>query len=157
MIQTYEGIPNREHERIMPGECTTYKMAECEKLRLFGSPMPNLAKYEQLCKQGKKMQYKQDYNRSDEDIQGLDTCIMQKRLERAKESDLRLSKVIGQKFGRLTILEIAGTIGNNLNTFVKCQCDCGSVRNFRFNNLQTGGTKSCGCSRRKPKRKVKKA
>lgn len=50
------------------------------------------------------------------------------------------SQYIGQKFGRLTILEIEGNR-------CKCVCDCGNLHSVRIYNLLRGNTKSCGCGR----------
>lgn len=45
---------------------------------------------------------------------------------------------IGQKFNRLTILEINGD-------FAHCKCDCGNVCDVRIGHIITGHTQSCGC------------
>jgi hypothetical protein len=52
-----------------------------------------------------------------------------------KKKDLR----IGQKYGRLTILEFLPNY--------KClvQCDCGTIKTVRIYNLRPKGTLSCGC------------
>lgn len=49
----------------------------------------------------------------------------------------------GQKFNKLTVLDIAKSIGGR--TAWKCQCDCGIIKNIKTEELRNGGTKSCGC------------
>lgn len=50
--------------------------------------------------------------------------------------------LVGQRFGRLLVLEFAGI--SNHSTLWKCRCDCGTVRNF-FGKAIKKTTKSCGC------------
>lgn len=55
--------------------------------------------------------------------------------------------LVGQKFGRLTVLE---DVGRNKQKKViwKCLCDCGNTVDVMAGNLQRGTTQSCGCYRR---------
>ena len=46
-------------------------------------------------------------------------------------------------FGKLTVLERAGTLGTN--PVWKCRCACGMEVLARANNLSSGATESCGC------------
>lgn len=48
----------------------------------------------------------------------------------------------GQRFGRLVVLE---TFWETNPPKVLCRCDCGVVRLFRKNDVQSGHTQSCGC------------
>lgn len=50
---------------------------------------------------------------------------------------------IGQKFNRLTILDIVGR--KNRTAVALCQCDCGKRKQIVVPSLLTGNTKSCGC------------
>ena len=53
----------------------------------------------------------------------------------------------GQRFGRLTVLDMAGR--NNYGKIQwRCLCDCGCERIVNGNDLQQGRTKSCGCLQR---------
>lgn len=56
---------------------------------------------------------------------------------------------IGKRFGRLTVLEYAGTAGELEKTgkanYWKCRCDCGRESIVSQTELQNGGTRSCGC------------
>lgn len=57
----------------------------------------------------------------------------------------------GQRFGRLTVVELHGS-GEN-NTVWKCKCDCGNGCFVTTHNLRNGNTKSCGCFRKESSRK----
>lgn len=55
--------------------------------------------------------------------------------------------VVGDKFGRLTVLETGKRAGRKY--FAVCQCDCGSdPKAIRFESLLSGLTSSCGCYQR---------
>ena len=53
--------------------------------------------------------------------------------------------LIGQKFERLTVLEIIKV--KNSHTKARCVCDCGNEITTQVQYLLTGHTKSCGCYR----------
>lgn len=55
--------------------------------------------------------------------------------------------VKGMVFGRLTVLERAGTNKWNNATW-KCQCDCGNISIVTGSSLRSGTSKSCGCLQR---------
>lgn len=55
-------------------------------------------------------------------------------------------EVIGQKFGKLTIVGLAN-LDKNRNRRVSCTCDCGSNKITTYNKLSTGNIRSCGCLR----------
>lgn len=63
-----------------------------------------------------------------------------------KKPSNRGQNIIGEKFGRLTVLEDAGftTTGARKKLF-KCICDCGKIVIVKRNSLISGHTKSCGC------------
>lgn len=50
----------------------------------------------------------------------------------------------GQKYGRLTPIEVAGK-NKRGGICWKCKCDCGNVVVVDSNSLGRGSTKSCGC------------
>jgi len=52
--------------------------------------------------------------------------------------------LIGQKFGRLTVLSEAKT-RKNWARFWRCKCVCGTEKEISQNKLRRGETKSCGC------------
>lgn len=52
----------------------------------------------------------------------------------------------GQRFGRLTVTEPAGS-DKIRNALWRCLCDCGNAKVATASNLFSGKTKSCGCLR----------
>lgn len=53
---------------------------------------------------------------------------------------------VGRVFGRLTIIEYAGTIGGKRSW--KCRCACGSDKTVTGSDLRSGRIQSCGCLKR---------
>lgn len=52
---------------------------------------------------------------------------------------------VGKRYGRLLIL----SLGNQQNGYVdRAMCECGTVKEVRRSDLQSGRTSSCGCLRR---------
>lgn len=56
----------------------------------------------------------------------------------------KIKNLIGQRFGRLTV--VAQT-NERINRSVvwECKCDCGNTHYVQSNSLLTGRTQSCGC------------
>lgn len=52
--------------------------------------------------------------------------------------------LLGQKFGRLLVLEENGR-DSHQNVVWKCQCDCGTIKDIRGTHLTQGKVLSCGC------------
>lgn len=50
----------------------------------------------------------------------------------------------GQRFGKLVVVERAGT-DTNKKVLWKCKCDCGGETTVPSGSLVTGNTTSCGC------------
>lgn len=57
----------------------------------------------------------------------------------------RPKDVTGQKFGRLTAIEITNNKTSNGSYIWKCVCDCGNEKDVGLCYLQRGATRSCGC------------
>lgn len=57
----------------------------------------------------------------------------------------RLVDLTGQRFGRLVVIERAGSRGKSGAAAWKCRCDCGKIVVVIGRNLRTGNTSSCGC------------
>ena len=55
-----------------------------------------------------------------------------------------ISNSIGQKFGRLTVVELLPPNPNH-NRRALCLCDCGNTTITAVQNLRNGHTQSCGC------------
>ena len=54
--------------------------------------------------------------------------------------------IVGQRFGRLLVLEESPTLISGRRAFV-VRCDCGVEKVIRRSHLVRGSTKSCGCYR----------
>ena len=52
----------------------------------------------------------------------------------------------GQRFGKLLVLYRSSKIGEPIKFM--CKCDCGKEKEIRGNDLRSGKTTSCGCTRR---------
>lgn len=60
----------------------------------------------------------------------------------------RKCDLIGQRFGRLTVVGLSGVIHEKGNLRVwRCLCDCGNSVDRTTSKLRSGNTKSCGCLR----------
>lgn len=66
-----------------------------------------------------------------------------KTYEREKERIV----VVGQKFGRWKILGDVESIEVNSKTrlMVKCECECGTIKDVNYRTILKGNSKSCGC------------
>ena len=55
--------------------------------------------------------------------------------------------LVGQKFGRLTVIERNTTrpMGAGKSAYWKCLCDCGNYTTVRTDKLRNGDISSCGC------------
>ncbi|SSY69947.1 Uncharacterised protein [Priestia megaterium] len=71
-------------------------------------------------------------------------CIRKETQKKGPSKDL-----IGKTFGKLTVVEYAGS--KNLNHMWKCKCECGEETTVRTTYLNNGHTKSCGCLRKESK------
>ena len=60
-------------------------------------------------------------------------------------STRRTPMPIGQKYGRLLVLECVNHDKERGAYYFKCLCDCGDTSVVREDCLKTGNTKSCGC------------
>lgn len=58
---------------------------------------------------------------------------------------------VGDKFGRLTVLERAG-IGSNGHRMYLCLCECGNKKELKGASIHKGTARSCGCLRKGPKK-----
>ena len=73
--------------------------------------------------------------------------------ERAAQSNMaRVGSLVGQRFGKLTVLNEAGFITHSSgkrSRIYNCLCDCGNVCQIQHQYLAYGDTTSCGCLRSK--------
>lgn len=72
---------------------------------------------------------------------------------RAAESNMkRAGSLVGQKFGKLLVLEESGFLthpNGKRSRLYKCLCDCGNYCEVQHQYLAFGDTTSCGCIRSK--------
>jgi len=59
-----------------------------------------------------------------------------------------IENIVGEKFGRLTVVSDDGVTNETRRVTAECECDEGVVKQYRLNSLRTGNTKSCGCLQR---------
>ena len=59
----------------------------------------------------------------------------------------KIYDLIGERFGKLLVIDCVGTIrnGDRSATFWECMCDCGNTTVVRTAYLMNGSTRSCGC------------
>ena len=72
-------------------------------------------------------------------------------LKKTKREIVRQNKknyLVGQKFGKLTVIKPTNERINNSIVW-ECICDCGNKKNVPTHLLKSGHTKSCGCLVRK--------
>lgn len=56
--------------------------------------------------------------------------------------------LIGEKFGRWTVIDTAPSRNNGQTTYWLCKCECGTIREVRQQGLRSGKSQSCGCYKR---------
>lgn len=56
----------------------------------------------------------------------------------------RQNNLIGQRFGRLTVVRLDDSRSIN-RTYWICKCDCGNIKSIIGASLKNGSTQSCGC------------
>ena len=64
--------------------------------------------------------------------------------KRENTSKLKSANLVGQRFGKLTVIERIKTKDKN-SVWWKCKCDCGNYKKVRSSSLLSGDCKSCGC------------
>jgi len=68
----------------------------------------------------------------------------------------RIKNLIGQKFGRLTVIEFAGTDAHN-NALWRCVCSCNNAETIvKSQYLLSGDTNSCGCIYKETRKTINK-
>ena len=68
---------------------------------------------------------------------------------------MRGKDLIGQRFGRLVVIEKLPS--KNRRCWWKCKCDCGNFKDVPTTSLTLGDTKSCGCLNKEKMRERAKA
>lgn len=76
------------------------------------------------------------------------SCGCLRKINRIKAYDKKSNSIIGQKFGRVTIIEKIGKDKwGSLIYSGECDCD-GDIKNYNIASLRSGKTQSCGCYKR---------
>lgn len=58
---------------------------------------------------------------------------------------MKKENLLGQKFERLLVIAESEPVGKNKRVAWLCQCDCGTQKIVKSEELKSGNTKSCGC------------
>lgn len=58
----------------------------------------------------------------------------------------KLINMVGERFGRLTVIALARR--TDKDSIWLCKCDCGTFKKVRRGDLRKGNARSCGCFRR---------
>lgn len=69
-------------------------------------------------------------------------------LQKERSSQANFQSLIGNKYGKLTVIERANNDAFNQVCY-KCQCSCGGIAIVSASNLRNGITNSCGCLKSK--------
>lgn len=59
-----------------------------------------------------------------------------------------ISDLTGQRFGRWTVIKLAGKGPNSRERTWLCRCDCGTEKIIPQSRLKSGNSRSCGCLQR---------
>ena len=57
------------------------------------------------------------------------------------------TNLIGEKYGKLLVLDETEKRGSDGSIMWRCKCDCGKIHYASTNSLKTGAIASCGCQR----------
>lgn len=60
-----------------------------------------------------------------------------------------MENLVGKKFNLYTVIDGPIRKENTKKIYWKCQCDCGTIKDVRGDQLKAGTTKSCGCLKNK--------
>lgn len=73
-------------------------------------------------------------------------CRWATKIEQARNHsklDRRKVEMVGQRFGKLTVMEFVSSANGHSRWL--CSCECGGTKEVSRDRLIRGGTKSCGC------------
>lgn len=75
--------------------------------------------------------------------------------KRAEVMSKTMSKdLVGNKYGKLTVLEKTNKRSSDGCIIWKCQCECGNITYVNSNSLKSNSIVSCGCLRSKGEQKI---
>lgn len=65
----------------------------------------------------------------------------------------KIKEIIGNKYGKLLVVDFHSERGNNNQIMYSCKCDCGNLHITSGESIRSGKSKSCGCNRKNPPNK----
>ena len=66
---------------------------------------------------------------------------------------MKIKNIVGNKYGKLTILKMSDTRGERNQIRYDCICDCGKHHTTSGDSIRKGSSKSCGCNKLIPHNK----
>ena len=72
------------------------------------------------------------------------------------KKDIGAEKILGEKFGKLTVIKQSELRAPNGHIYYECLCDCGNIHYATAGNLHSGNINSCGCLVSKGEFNIKK-
>lgn len=73
------------------------------------------------------------------------------KVRNPRNAGRKITDIQGCRFGRLTVVEVAGRDGGGHVKWI-CQCDCGASAVTSGDRLRLGRARSCGCLNREKSR-----
>lgn len=70
-------------------------------------------------------------------------CLSKEMIETVGLNNL--IDLVGNKYGRLTVVKDSGKRKSSKNVIWECKCDCGNKTYVESGNLKNGNVRSCGC------------
>jgi hypothetical protein len=81
------------------------------------------------------------------------SCGCAQKETAAEYGKMNAASLIGQKFGRLTVIERSGS--RNKKAVWICKCDCGKTKRVPTGALRNGNTQSCGCIQKETMHRIR--
>lgn len=72
-------------------------------------------------------------------------CISIEQIKNLNKGKKLVKDIVGNRYGRLLVVEFSHLTEDKKRAYWKCLCDCGTEIIVRGDGLKTGHTNSCGC------------
>jgi 5-methylcytosine-specific restriction endonuclease McrA len=82
------------------------------------------------------------------------SCGCAQREKAVEVGKAKARDLIGQRFGRLMVLERSGSTRHRRANWL-CRCDCGKTKTIKGNALLSGNTQSCGCIQKETMHRIR--
>lgn len=79
---------------------------------------------------------------------GISRATVSRFLSEQKNNTAKVDFMIGQNYGRLTVLSLDKSPHKRAGKFYLCKCECGKETIVLGSSLRSGHTRSCGCLQR---------